>query len=48
MPNFSFLGELEETFPGWPESDNKAISDQLNLTGAGTGTGLGNIRNTHC
>ena len=37
MPNFNFLGEVEETFPGWvggwPESDDKAISVQLDLTG---------------
>ena len=46
IPNFSFLGELEVTFPGWvvggwPESDNKTISVQPNLTGTGTGTELG-------
>ena len=28
---------------GWPESDNKTISVQPNLTGTGTGTELGNI-----
>ena len=45
IPNLSFLGELEVTFPGgWPESDNRAISVQLNLTGTGTGTELGKIR----
>ena len=27
---------------GWLDSDNKAISVQLNLTGTGTGTELGN------
>ena len=46
IPNFSFLGELEVTFPGWvggwSETDNRAISVQLNLTGTATGTELGN------
>ena len=28
---------------GWLESDNKAISVELNLTGTGIGTGFGNI-----
>ena len=28
---------------GWPESDNKTISVQLDLTWTGTGTELGNI-----
>ena len=28
---------------GWLESDNKAISVQLNLTGTGIGTQFGNI-----
>ena len=52
IPNFSFLGELEVTFPGgvggwvggwgWLETDNRAISVQLNLTGTATGTELGN------
>jgi len=46
IPNFSFPGELEVTFPGgwvdgWPESDNRAISVQLNLSGTETGTELG-------
>ena len=56
MPNFSFLGELEVTFPGgwvgcggyvvggWLETDNRAISVQLNLTGTATGTELGKTR----
>ena len=55
IPNFSFLSELEVTFPGgwggvggwvgggWLETDNKTISVQLNLTG--TGTEFGNIMN---
>ena len=46
MPNFIFLGELEVMFPGWVggrlDSDNKAISVQLNLTG----TELGNNDNS--
>ena len=48
IPNFSFLGELEVTFPGgvggwvgWLETDNRAISVQLDLTGTATGTELG-------
>ena len=54
IPNFSLLGEVEVTFPGWvggwvvggwPESDNKTISVQLDLTWTGTGTELGNIFN---
>ena len=28
---------------GWPESDNKAVSVQLNLTETGTGSELGKI-----
>ena len=28
---------------GWLESDNKAISVQVNLTGTGAGTELGNM-----
>ena len=28
---------------GWLETDNRAISVQLNLTGTATGTELGNI-----
>ena len=41
MPNFSFLGELKVAYPGgWLDSDNNAI--QLNLTGTGAGTELGN------
>ena len=44
MPNLSSLGGLEVTCPGWlggwPETDNKAISVQSNLTE--TGTELGN------
>ena len=55
IPNFSFLGELEVTFPGgwvgcggylvggWLETDNRAISVQSNLTGTATGTELGNL-----
>ena len=30
---------------GWLETDNRAISVQLNLTGTATGTELGNILN---
>ena len=51
IPNFSHLGELEVTFPGgvggwvgwggWLESDIRAISVQLNLTGTATETELG-------
>ena len=47
IQNFSFLVELEVTFPGlvgwggWLETDNRAISVQLNLTGTATGTELG-------
>ena len=29
---------------GWLETDNRAISVQLNLTGTATGTELGNIQ----
>ena len=35
-------GWVGEWVAGWPGSDNKTISVQLNLTGAGTGTELGN------
>ena len=46
IPNFSFLDELEVTFPGgWggrSDTNNRAISVQLNLTGTATGTELGN------
>ena len=49
LPNFSFLCELEVTFPGWVggvggwlDTDNKTISVQLNLTRTATGTELGN------
>ena len=42
IPNFSFLSELEVTFPGgWLDTDNKSISVQFNLTGTATGTELG-------
>ena len=48
IPNFSFLGELDITFPGgvggWLETDNRAISVELNLTGTATGTELGKIK----
>ena len=32
---------------GWLETDNRAISVQLNLTGTATGTELGKITNQH-
>ena len=46
IPDFSFLDNVEVACPGrlfggWSGSDNKAISAQLNLTGAGTGIELG-------
>ena len=54
IPNFSFLSELEVTFPvgvgwvgGWLDTDNKTISVQLNLTGTATGTELGKIFPNH-
>ena len=49
IPNFSFLSELEVTFPGWGgvggwlDTDDKTNSVQLDLTGTATGTELGNI-----
>ena len=33
---------------GWPESDNKTISVQLDLTWTGTGTELGNMGVRRC
>ena len=33
---------------GWLETDNRAISVQLNLTGTATGTELGKIASTDC
>ena len=45
VPNLSFLACLEvaEKFGvGWLETDNRAISVQLDLTGTLTGTELGN------
>ena len=45
MPNFSFLGEVEVTFlgwvAGWSDSDDKAISVQLDLTGTELGNNFG-------
>ena len=50
IPNFSFLGELEVTFPGWVggwggwlETDNRAISVQLDLTGTELGKSMQNL-----
>ena len=41
IPNYSFLGYVEATFPGgWPGSDNKTFSVQLDLIGTSTGTEL--------
>ena len=33
---------------GWSETDNRAISVQLNLTGTATGTELGNMKKKVC
>ena len=33
---------------GWLDTDNRAISVQLNLTGTATGTELGNMSLTSC
>ena len=38
----AYLGGCHCLSGGWPESDNKTISVQLDLTWTGTGTELGN------
>ena len=42
MPTHTCLHIWAWWVAGWPESDNKTISVQLDLTWTGTGTELGN------
>ena len=43
----AFLGGATAYLVGWLETDNRAISVQLNLTGTATGTELGKIYYIH-